>query len=158
MSTTTATANLYDRVEAELRNEPEVEGAAISVLADGDGVITLTGFVRTLWERSAAERAALRVQGVRAVANDLQVRVAGCRTDPEIAHEASRALQVDIRVPPSIKASVELGFVKLEGTATLKHEVDAATEAVRPLLGVRGVVNQVVLTPQVLATVPKASR
>jgi osmotically-inducible protein OsmY len=147
MSTTTATATLYDRVRAELRIEPEVEGDTISVLADGDGVVTLTGFVRTSWERSAAEQAALRVQGVRAVANDLQVRLAGCRTDPEIAHEAARALRFDIRVPTSIKASVELGFVKLEGTATWKHEVDAAVEAVRPLLGVCGVVNQVVLAP-----------
>jgi osmotically-inducible protein OsmY len=111
-------------------------------------VITLTGTVATYLEKIKAEGAAKRVSGVRAVANDIEVRPMGSmkRTDTDIAEAVLRALEWDIAVPhEKIKTRVDDGWVILEGQVALQFQRAAAEKAVRRLIGVRGVTNQIEL-------------
>jgi osmotically-inducible protein OsmY len=138
----------------ELQWEPSVEAAEIGVAAR-DGVVTLTGSVPTYNEKVAAERVAKRVHGVKGVANDVEVRPRGSgeRTDTDIAGAAVNALRWQTTVPDErIKVSVSKGWVTLEGEVDWHFQKDAAEEVVRVLVGVRGVVNQVAITPRALAT------
>ena len=73
----------------ELKWDPKITSNDIAV-AVKDGVVTLSGFVSSYMEKDAAEKAAKRVYGVRAVANDIQVKLTSTRTDPEIARDAVR--------------------------------------------------------------------
>jgi osmotically-inducible protein OsmY len=133
-------------VEAELRWEPSVNTAAIGV-AVKDGIVTLTGHVAILAEKMAAARAAARVAGVKAVANDLEVGppAAHRRSDEEIARSVAHALAWNASVPvDSIKAQVSRGWVTLEGTVEWHYQKDAAERAVRSLRGVKGVTNKVI--------------
>jgi len=110
--------------------------------------VTLTGAVATYVEKVSAERAAKRVSGVRAVANDIEVRPVGSmkRSDTDIAQAVLRALEWDIAVPhEKIKARVYDGWVTLEGEVALQFQRAAADNAVRRLSGVRGVTNQIFL-------------
>jgi osmotically-inducible protein OsmY len=145
-------------VEAELRWEPSVNAAAIGV-AVKEGIVTLTGRVATLAEKYAAARAAARVAGVRAVANDIEVGLSSMdrRTDEEIARSVANALAWNASVPPDgVKAQVSQGWVTLEGTVEWQFQKEAAERAVRPLRGVRGVTNNIVVKPAVTAAVVKA--
>src|SRR5579863_595430 len=94
-------SQLCDAVAMQIDWEPEVASTDVSVAAR-EGVITLTGFVHNYYEKVAAERAAQSVYGVEAVANDIEVRPAGMRTDPEIAREITRAMEVDAMVPDDV--------------------------------------------------------
>jgi osmotically-inducible protein OsmY len=97
-------------------------------------------------EKVSAERAAKRVSGVRAVANDIEVRPIGSmkRTDTDLAQAVLHALEWDIAVPhEKIKARVDDGWVTLEGEVSLQFQRAAADNAVRRLSGVRGVTNQI---------------
>src|SRR5437588_4120323 len=101
----------------ELKWEPSVDAAHIGVSVK-DGVVTLTGHVSSYAEKFAAERAAKRVNGVRAVANELDVKlpISGRRTDEDIAADVVRALRSNLAVPADkIKATVSSGWVTLEG-------------------------------------------
>jgi osmotically-inducible protein OsmY len=139
---------LHELVENELAWDPEITSKAIGVVAD-DGVVTLTGYVTTYAERIAAERAALRVQGVRAVANDLQVKLDTERIDPDIAKSAAAALQNHLSIPKSVKAAVRSGHVILEGTVPWMYQKNSAEYAVRHVPGVRSVLNLIVVKPGV---------
>jgi osmotically-inducible protein OsmY len=144
----TNTINLQHRVQEELEWEPSVDATRIGVTASQPGVITLTGAVATYVEKLNAERAAKRVMGVRAVANDIEVHPVGSmkRTDTDIAQAVLRALEWDIAVPDEkIKARVDDGWVTLEGEVALQFQRAAAENAVRRLSGVRGVTNQIAL-------------
>ena len=77
-------SQLYDAVRRQLDDDPEIRARDIAVIAS-DGVITLTGFVDSYAEKIAAEQTVKRVRGVRAVANDVNVKVRDQRTDTEIA-------------------------------------------------------------------------
>jgi osmotically-inducible protein OsmY len=139
---------LQHGVQEELEWEPSVDASHIGVAATQPGVITLTGTVATYAEKISAERAAKRVSGVRAVANDIEVRPVGSmkRTDTDIAQAVLRALEWDIAVPhEKIKARVDNGWVTLEGEVALQFQRAAAENAVRRLSGVRGVTNQIEL-------------
>ena len=141
---------LQSDVLDELQWEPSIEAAEIGVMAR-DGVVTLAGRVPTYHEKVAAERAAKRVHGVKAVANDVEVRttVDGERDDTDIAQAVVTALKWKATVPdPRIKASVTKGWVTLEGEVDWHYQREAAEEAVRGLLGVRGVINQVAIRPR----------
>jgi osmotically-inducible protein OsmY len=127
----------------ELDWEPSVEAADIGITVC-DGVVSLTGNVPSYNEKLTAERVAKRVHGVKAVANDIEVRLAGTgeRTDADIAHAAVDALKWKVSVPDEqIKASVSKGWVTLEGEVDWYYQKAAAGEAMRPLLGVKGVTN-----------------
>jgi osmotically-inducible protein OsmY len=146
-------AELRRDVLDELEWEPSLDAAGIGVAA-GDGVVTLTGGVPSFAEKVTAERVAKRVHGVRAVANDIEVRPrgGGRRTDADIARAAADALAWKATVPEGrVKASVSEGWVTLEGEVAWNYQREAAEEAVRPLLGVRGVINQVVVRPRASA-------
>lgn len=139
---------LQHDVQAELEWEPSLDATQIGVAATTPGVVTLTGTVATYLEKVGAERAAKRVSGVRAVANDIEVRPIGSmkRTDTDIAQAVLRALEWDIAVPhEKIKARVDDGWVTLEGLVALQFQRAASEKTVRRLSGVRGVTNQIVL-------------
>jgi osmotically-inducible protein OsmY len=108
------TSNTY---QLELHNWASAEGELRdSGVTAKDGVLTLSGYVSSYWEKDAAEKAAKRVCGMRAVANDLQIRLSYSRTDPEIAKDAVHELESHIRIPSEkIKATVKDGWVTLEG-------------------------------------------
>jgi osmotically-inducible protein OsmY len=108
--------------------------------------------VRSYWEKIAAEKAALRVSGVKAVANELEIQLPGLseRTDEDIARAARNALDWSVLVPSDrIKVSVSKGWVTLEGAVEWQYQRSAAEEAVRDLIGVRGVSNLVEVKPRV---------
>jgi len=144
----TNSTKLQHDVQEELEWEPSVDASQIGVAAIQPGVVTLTGAVATYVEKVSAERAAKRVSGVRAVANDIEVRPVGSmkRSDTDIAQAVLRALEWDIAVPhEKIKARVYDGWVTLEGEVALQFQRAAADNAVRRLSGVRGVTNQIFL-------------
>jgi osmotically-inducible protein OsmY len=142
---------LQREVLDELKWEPSVNPAAIGV-AVTDGVVTLTGYVDTYAEKLAAEKAAKRVKGVRAVAEEIEVKVSTLteRTDTDIAKAALNALQWNVQVPEEkIKVKVEDGWVILEGQVEWGFQKEAALDAVRYLTGVRGVSNLITIAPKI---------
>jgi osmotically-inducible protein OsmY len=142
---------LQQDVIRELQWEPSVNAAHIGVAAK-NGVVTLTGHVDTYAEKYAAENAAKRVLGVRAVANELDVKLADSskRTDQDIAIDAVNALKRNTLVPDDkIKVTVNSGWITLEGQVGWQFEKEAAESAVRYLQGVKGVVNEITVKPRV---------
>ena len=150
---------LKRNVESELDWEPSVNAAEIGV-AVKDGIVTLTGHVQSYWQKIAAERAASRVSGVKAVANELEIRLPASseRTDEDIARAAVNALNWSISVPADrIKVKVSKGWITLEGTVEWKYQKAAAEKAVRDLTGVKGVVNLVEVKPRASTVEVKAA-
>ena len=146
-----ADSDIKRDVEEELKWEPNVDATDIAV-AVKNGVVTLTGFVRSYAHKLAAERAAKRVAGVVGLANDLEVRLPGVdeRPDPEIAREV--AAELKIWLPDSsqhIKPVVKNGWVTLEGEVEWNYQRDYAERAIRWIKGVKGVSNLIRLRPQV---------
>jgi osmotically-inducible protein OsmY len=136
-------------VEEELEAEPSVDARQIGV-AVKDGIVTLTGTVRSFAEKWNAERAVERVEGVRGIANDIEVRPLGERTDADIARAAIDALRWNALVPDdAIKVEVSNGWVTLRGEVTYDFERRAAERAVRYLNGVRGVTNLIQIKPRI---------
>lgn len=133
----------------ELHWDPSIRDSEIGVAAK-DGVVTLSGSIDSYAEKCAAERAAERVSGVRAVAEDLVVRplVGFARSDTDIAHAVTRALKWDVQVPDDkIQATIENGWITLTGSVEWKYQKDAAERAVRYLAGVKGVGNLISIKP-----------
>jgi osmotically-inducible protein OsmY len=133
----------------ELRWNPATRELEIGVAAK-DGVVTLSGTVETYAQKFAAERAAERVSGVKATADDLVVRLTGAykRTDTELAHAALNAMKWDVQVPDDrIKVRVENGWITLEGDVEWWYQRRAAEKAVRNLAGVAGIANAVLVKP-----------
>lgn len=126
--------------------DPEVDASAVGVVATR-GTVTLTGFVDTYPGKLAAERAAKRVHGVRAVANDLDVRLRLGRTDADIAQDAARALELRDGIPENVQAAVHGGHVTLTGTVACLYQKAGAEEAVRHVRGVRHVFNRIIVKP-----------
>ena len=150
---------LKKSVEAEMDYEPSVHAAEIGVAAK-DGIVTLTGRVQSYWEKLAAERAASRVSGVKAVVNELEIRLPSFseRTDEDIARAALNALDWSISVPSErIKVKVSKGWITLEGNVEWQYQKTAAEKAVRLLTGVKGVSNLIEVRPQVSTTVVKSA-
>jgi osmotically-inducible protein OsmY len=157
----TSATRLQHDVQAELEWEPSLDASHIGVAADASGVITLTGAVATYADKMAAERAAKRITGVRAIANDIEVQPAGSarRSDTDIAQAALRALELDIAVPDEkIKVRVADGWVTLEGEVALQFQRSAAEHAVRRLSGVCGVTNQIRLQVRPVAEPDEVKR
>jgi osmotically-inducible protein OsmY len=128
-------------VERQLEWEPAVDERRIGVSVL-DGVVTLTGDVRTYAQRWKAERTVERVEGVRGVVNELKVHLATDVSDTDVARAAVHALKGDITVPSDrIKVKVNKGWVTLSGDVNWDFERRAAERAVRRLAGVRGVSN-----------------
>jgi osmotically-inducible protein OsmY len=137
-------------VLAELRWDARVQPNEVGVTVK-DGVVTLTGWLDSYTKKWAAEEAARRVRGVKAVANDIEVRLPGSseRTDADIAAAAARALEWDVMVPADkIKVTVSKGWVTLEGEVEWQFQREAAERDVRPLVGVKGVSNLIKVAPR----------
>jgi osmotically-inducible protein OsmY len=140
-------SELQRDITAELKWEPSLRDDDIAV-GVREGVVTLGGFVDSYAEKATAERAAGRVKGVKAIADELEVRLPGpfTRTDPEIARAATQALQWNVAVPHDrIQVKVAKGWITLEGQVELYFQKEAAERAVRFLTGVRGVSNLITL-------------
>jgi osmotically-inducible protein OsmY len=138
-------------VLAELKWEPRVQPNEIGVVVK-DGVVTLTGIVESYTKKYAAEEAAHRVRGVKAVANDIEVRLfsSAQRSDADIAAAAVRALEWDAFVPiEKLDVTVSKGWVTLEGEVEWQYQRTDAYDVVRRLAGVRGVTNLIVVKPRV---------
>jgi osmotically-inducible protein OsmY len=127
--------------------DPEVMVTEVGVEVD-DGVVTLTGVVESFSTKWAAERAAFRVAGVRAVANDIIVRMdsPGYRTDTDIAKDVANAFERNLVVPEDrIEIRVADGEVTLDGEVEWYYQREAADEVIRDLPGVTHVTNYIVV-------------
>ena len=143
-------AQIQADVLAELKWEPRVNPNEIGVIVK-NGVATLTGWVDSYTKRWAAEDAARRVHGVKAIANDIEVRLAASdeRTDTDIAEAAVRALEWDAFVPiGQIDVTVSKGWVTLKGSVEWQYQRDDAERVVRRLQGVKGVSNLIAVKPR----------
>jgi osmotically-inducible protein OsmY len=150
--------NIRDHVLFELKSDPKIASSDIAV-AVKDGVVTLSGFVPSYWEKDAAEKAVKRVYGVRGVANDIEVKLSSTRTDPEIARDAVRELESHISIPSEkIKVTVRNGWVTLEGSIGVEWQYQKilAESAVKKLRGVIGITNNIEVKPQVSPTEVKS--
>lgn len=150
MTTATLTGTdvrLRNFVVRELDWDPDVDASAIGVSAQ-DGVVTLTGFVDTYGEKLGAERIAKRVRGVRAVANDITVRVMVDRTDADIAADAVAALKLQTTVADKVQVAVHRGHVGLTGTVEWLTQRESAAAAIRHIPGVRAIVNYIEVSPK----------
>lgn len=139
-------------VLAELKWDARVQPNEVGVSVK-DGIVTLTGYVDSYTKKWAAEERAHRVAGVKAVANDIQVRLPGSseRTDADLAAAARRALEWNTLVPADrVRITVSSGFVTLEGDVDWQYERDAAERAVRNLVGVKGVSNLIRVKPNAM--------
>lgn len=146
--------DLVRDVSDELKCEPSLEEKEIGV-AVIDGVVTLAGNVPSYAQKFAAERAVERVSGVRALADELTVKVPSAkeRSDTDIALASANALAWDTEVPDAaIKAMVVLGWVTLEGRVEWYFQKAAAERTVRFLTGVKGVTNLIAVSPKVSPT------
>ena len=152
---TTATMSRTDEeiqadIYEELRWDARVQPNEIGVTAK-NGVVTLTGYVDSYSKKWIAERAAHRVRGVLAVANDIEVQLPSTaeRTDADVASAATRALEWDALVPvEKLEVTVAKGFVSLRGEVEWEYQRREAERAVRRLSGVRGVSNLITVRPR----------
>jgi osmotically-inducible protein OsmY len=127
--------------------DPELDASAIGVAARS-GTVTLTGLIGSYSEKLAAERAAKRVRGVRAVANDIEVRLKLERTDSDIAADVVRVLELRSTIPDSVQAAVHSGHVTLTGKVDWLFQKRDAEKALRHIRGLRGVVNRILVAPR----------
>jgi osmotically-inducible protein OsmY len=144
-------AELQQDVMNELKWEPTLKAAEIGV-AVKDGIVTLSGYVDSYVKKLVAERAAARVFGVRAVAEEIQVRLPGSlkRSDEDIAGMVANVLEWNVLVPHDrVKVQVQDGLVTLSGEVDWGYQKFAAEEAVRNLMGIVWFNNQITVKPTV---------
>ena len=157
MTTTTqkTDAEIKSDVLAELKYEPSVQVTDIGVLVN-EGAVTLNGYVCNYGEKWDAVRAAKRVGGVRAIADDIKVKMSDslARTDGDIATAAANRLEwLSWTVPQkSVQITVRDGWVTLEGQVQWWFQKEALVTAVRYLAGVKGVSNSITIKPKVSAS------
>ncbi|QNH77572.1 BON domain-containing protein [Pseudomonas protegens] len=149
---------LKDDILAELRFEPSVNAQQIGVEVK-DGIVTLAGHVDSFMEKWAAEEATQKVAGVRALAVEMDVKLPGLsqRTDGDIARAIENALEWTTYLPKdSLKILVEDGWVTLDGNLEWQYQSQSAINAVRGLLGVKGISNNIKIKSKVTAKGVKA--
>jgi len=137
-------------VLAELKYEPSVKVTDIGVLVK-DGTVTLNGFATNYGEKWQAVTAAKRVAGVRAIADDIKVKLwdSFVRTDGEIAAAAANQIKWSTSIPAgAVKVTLRDGWITLEGEVGWWYEKNAAEDAVKDLTGVLGVSNQITIKPK----------
>ena len=145
-------------VMAELAWEPSINSEQIGVEVK-DGIVTLAGHVGSYAEKIGAEKATIRVSGVKALAVEMDVKLSGSstRNDVDIARSVDNVLQWTTYLPKdALKIKVESGWVTLSGEVSWTYQRQAAVNAVRYLMGVKGVNDQILITPTVSAPLVKA--
>ena len=141
-------ADIRRDVESKLQWDPSVDNKQIGVIVN-DGVLTLTGEVCHFAGKWAAEDITKRVSGVRAIANEIHVKIplSGARSDTDIAEAAANALRWHVATGSAqVKPVVIDGWVTLSGTVPLGYQRTAAESAMRNLMGVKGVINDITVT------------
>ena len=143
---------LQQDVLEELRWDPEVDAAHFGV-AVKDGAVTLSGHVSSYAEKWAAVKAAERVEGVVAVADEIKVKLpsSSVRDDSDIAESIARAFRSHVSIPDSVDAEVRNGFVTLRGEVTWSYQREAAERVARNQTGVTGVSNLITVKPKAKA-------
>jgi osmotically-inducible protein OsmY len=147
-------SQLQHDVMDELEYQPSVDSSHIGVTAR-DGVVTLTGSTSKYAEKFEAERLAKSIAGVRAVANDIEVRLPGesKRNDTELATAAINALKWHSSIPDgAVQLTVRDGWITLEGKLDWQYQRQTARDAVSCLTGVKGVANNITITEKPQAT------
>jgi osmotically-inducible protein OsmY len=137
-------------VTDELAWDPAINAASVGVMVR-DGVVTLTGHLDSFGDKHAVERAVRRVEGVRGIALELDVKLAAehKRSDSEIALAAATSLRLNSMVPEGkVKIEVENGWVTLTGEVDWRYQLVRAEQAIRPLAGVRGLSNRISIKPR----------
>ena len=163
MSTPTRTqsdARIQQDIINELKWDARVQPNEVGVVVK-DGIVTLTGWVDSYTKRWVAERAAYRVRGVVAVANEIEIQLptADQRTDTDIAAAAVRALDWDALVPlDKVTVTVAKGWVTIRGEVEWEFERREAENAIRRLNGVRGITNLLTVRPRATASVDDLKR
>jgi osmotically-inducible protein OsmY len=145
MTTVRLTGNdvrIRDAVQHQLEWRSDLDASAVAIVAQ-EGIVTLTGYVDTYAGKLAAERAAKSVRGVRAVANEIEVRSKLDRTDVDIARDAVHALQLRGTVPDTVQAVVHDRHVTLTGKVGWLYQKYDAEQAVRHVKGLHGVFNHI---------------
>jgi osmotically-inducible protein OsmY len=140
---------LRNDVMRELEFEPSLDATHVGVTVD-KGIVTLSGHVSSLVERTAAEAAVRRVRGVRALAQEIEVRSPEDKktADDEIAKRAIDIMSWDATIPPdAVHVKVQHGWVTLTGELDWQYQKKAAEEDVHRLTGVKGVLNEIKLRP-----------
>src|SRR5271157_4182707 len=127
--------------------KPRTQQIGVSVKS---GVVELDGNVDSYYEKWAAERAAMRVSSVNAVASEIKVELpsSATRSDEDIARTAMNHLEWNYSVPNTVKVQVTDGLVTLQGTTEWRYQKDEAERSVRALKGVKGGFNDIVVTPK----------
>jgi osmotically-inducible protein OsmY len=144
---------IRDAVIDELEWEPRVDSEHIGVAVE-DGVVTLTGHVESYAARFAAEEAAKRVHGVKAIAQEIEVRLPSDKktADDQVAKRVLDIIDWSSSVPENaVKVKVQNGMVTLSGEVNWHYQRDEAEDAVRKLSGVRSVINTIQIKPKVSA-------
>jgi len=139
-------------VEDEIRWDPSIEDDSHIAVAVNDGVVTLTGYTKKYMDSYYAERAAKRVQGVKGVANELEIKydTGSERPDPEIAEEAVKALKRDLPLThEKLKVIAKDGRLTLEGEVEWNYQKETAERAVRTIRGVKSISNLITVKPKV---------
>lgn len=146
-------ASLRQNIIDQLNIYPNVNSAHIGVIVT-DGIVSLSGYVASYAEKIAAEEAVKRIKGVRAIAQEIEVRFPEEKSisDDAIAARALKVLQWNTVVPEdAVLVRVQHGWVMLTGTVQWQFQREAAESSIRRLLGVRGVINSIKIKP-LLAT------
>ncbi|MGV3609615.1 MAG: BON domain-containing protein [Fluviicola sp.] len=142
---------IQKNVMEELKWEPSIQASEIGV-AVKNGVVTLSGTVNTYLEKTRAEQAALKVVGVKGLAEDIQINLPfnHQKTDTELAQAALDALRWNVYVPTDqIKIKAENGWITAKGTVEWAYEQNAVRDAIATIKGVKGISNLVKVTPKV---------
>jgi osmotically-inducible protein OsmY len=137
-------------VQDELSREPSLDASHIAISVH-EGIVTLIGHVPSYAEKDVTEMTATRVQGVKAVADEREVRLHGTSepTDEDVAAACVSRLSADYLVQDErIKVVVSNGWVALEGEVEWKYQKEAAGNAIRDATGVRGVSNHITVKPR----------
>ena len=146
-------SEIREDVIKELQWEPRISNPDAIGVAVVDGAVTLTGHVSSYAEKLAAAKAAERVYGVKAVANEIEVRITDDkRDDSDIARAIAHILEWNTNIPEGqVKARVEHGWVTLEGVVDHKYQRDEVERMVRHVRGVVGITNSIEIRPRVTA-------
>ena len=148
-------ANVLEELKWDSRVQPNEIGVVVK-----DGIVTLTGWVDSYWKKIAAEEAAHRVRGVKAVANDIEVRLPGSaeRTDADLAKAVLNALRWEAAIPADkLDVTVSQAWVTLKGEVEYGFQKRLAERVVERLSGVKGVTNLIMVKPHVMPSDLKQS-